>query len=107
MENIYKTTFWDYLIYIGAAMIIGWALLKSFGVISSPVWVEMLPYLGIGISIAGVGYRFGRMVEGIRNTDRKVNKLLEIDEKFRSVEHEHNLFMNGKLRMEHPKKRMF
>jgi len=111
MENIYKTTFWDYLIYIGAAMIIGWALLKILGVMQSPVWFEVLPYLGVGVAIIGIGYRlvgtgykFGQIMEGMRNTDRKVDRLLEIGERFKRVEHEHNLFMDDKLKMEHPKR---
>lgn len=46
-----ETEFWNTLIIVGAILIIGWALLKSFGVINSPPWVEMVPYFGIGVSI--------------------------------------------------------
>ncbi len=46
-----ETEFWNTLIIVGAILIIGWALLKSFGVINSPQWVEMVPYFGIGVSI--------------------------------------------------------
>ena len=106
MRSIYKTTFWDYLIYIGAGIILVWALLKSFGVIHSPIWVDMIPYIGIGASLVGVGYRFGKMVEGIRVTDRKVNRLLEVGERFGKLEHEHNLVRGGKLRMGHPGRRV-
>ncbi len=92
---------WDIIILIGAVLIIGWALLKAIGVISSPIWVDMIPYVGGGVSIIGGAYKLGKIKKGIENTEKKVDKLVEIEERFNKVESEHKLAMNGKLKIKH------
>jgi len=97
--------FWDYLAIGGALLIIIWALLKSFGIISSPLWVEMLPYIGGGISLFGVtcsiSYRIGRLNRDNEIVNDKLNKLLGVEERFNKLENEHKLVMNGKLNIKH------
>ena len=51
--------FWDILIIVGAILILGWALLKSLGIIGTPIWVDMIPYFGAGASIIGGAYKLG------------------------------------------------
>ena len=92
---------WDVLIILGATAIIAWAVLKALGVIHSPTWVEMVPYLGGGVSIIGGAYKLGKIKRGIEETERKVNKILVMEEKFGKLEHEHNLAIQGKLKVKH------
>ena len=93
--------FWDCLIIIGGLFILGWALLKSFGIIHSPIWVEMIPYFGGAMSIIGGAYKLGKIKRGIEETEQKVDKILKIEERFNKLEHEHNLAMCGKLNIGH------
>jgi len=93
--------FWQALIWLGAIIILSWALLKSFGIIHSPIWVEMVPYLGIGISILGVAYKFGKMANDVEYTRNKVNvfskDFLELREDFSKVKHNQMLCLSGEL----------
>ncbi len=81
---------WDYLIWIGLVMLLVWAFLKSLGIINSPVWVEMIPYFGIGVAGMGGAYKLGKIMEG-------VERLLRIEERFISVENTHKMCIEGKL----------
>jgi hypothetical protein len=89
--------FWDALILIGSALILGWALLKALGVLHSPTWVDMIPYFGVGASIVGGAYKLGKIKNSIEETHVKVDRLLKIEERFSRIEHEHNLMMQKKL----------
>lgn len=93
--------YWDLVILLGALVIVGWALLKAFGVIHSPVWVEMLPYFGGGASVIGVAYKLGKIKMGIEQTEEKVDQILTIENRFNKLETEHNLAMCGKLEIKH------
>ena len=100
-----KELFWDALVWIGILLILGWAFLKAIGVISSPVWVEVIPYFGGGVSIlgitCGVSYKLGKIMSEIKQTQEKVDRIVNIEERFSKLEHEHNLAMNGKLEVKH------
>jgi len=114
-ENIYKIkktdkimnkrgiSFWDAIIWIGIGILLGWALLKSLGIIHSPIWVETLPYFGIGISAIGGAYKLGKIKQGIENTEQKIDKIVNIEERFKKLENEHNLCMDGKLNIHNNK----
>ncbi|MFH0752835.1 MAG: hypothetical protein V1914_04555 [archaeon] len=54
---------WTALFWIGVLLLLGWALGKSLGLINSPVWVEMLPYFGVGFSLTAGGVKLGRALE--------------------------------------------
>lgn len=95
---------WDILIIVGALLIIIWALLKAFGIIKTPTWVEMMPYFGGAASIIGGAYKLGKIKKGIEQTDEKVDKILKIEERFSKVENEHNLALSGKLNIKHNKR---
>jgi hypothetical protein len=98
MDKKEKISVWDFLIWAGIILILGWALLKAFGVIHSPVWVDMIPYFGVGGSAVGGAYKLGKIMRGIENTNEKVDRLLEIEDRFKKLEVEHNLHMTGKVR---------
>jgi len=103
--------FWQALIWIGAIVILGWALLKSFGVISSPIWIQMLPYYGVGVTLLGVAYGFGKLMRDVEGTNKKVNQLSRdfngMREDFIKVKHNQVLCMNGKLSHSPFRKRVF
>jgi len=88
--------FWDYLIWIGLASILGWAFLKSIGVINTAVWVEMIPYYGVGSVGMGIVYKIGKIMKGIETTNEKVDRVLEIEKRFDKVEQTHQLCIEGK-----------
>ncbi len=97
----FKDKFWDAVIWISLLIIFVWVLLKSFGIIHSPVWIEMIPYYGVLGFLLGVIYKAGKIVQFIKEIKKKVdligNKLDNIEDRFIKVEHEHNLCMQGKL----------
>jgi len=66
---------WSLLIKWGAILILGWALGKSFGIIQSPIILEMIPYIGGGLGLLGVGIKLGRMFEKIENIEGSLNYL--------------------------------
>ncbi len=83
-------SFWDILIYLGLLIIIGWALLKSLGVINSPTWIDMIPYYGVGLAGLGGAYKIGKIMNGIE-------RLLHMEKRFNEVETTHKLCIEGKL----------
>ncbi len=93
----------DIVIYGGALGIILWAILKSIGVINTPTWIEMLPYLLGGASFLGVAYKFGEFKKeielNIKDLKVKVEHLIKIEERFSKLENEHNLCLQGKLNL--------
>lgn len=63
-----KLSIWELLGYAGILLILLWYILKGLGVIQSPVFVEMLPYLGA--ALAG-----GSIIQIVRDTKDRVVKL--------------------------------
>ena len=96
-----NSDFWDWLIIIGALVILVWALLKSFNIINTPTWIEMIPYFGGAASIIGGTYKLGKIKKGIEITEKKVDKIITIEERFNKIENEHSLAMSGKLKIKH------
>lgn len=89
------------LIILGALIIILWVILKSFGIINSPVWVEMVPYVGGVASMVGVAYQFGRVMHRIESIEEKLDRMIQMEQRFLKVEHEHNLAMTGQMKFKH------
>jgi hypothetical protein len=96
-----KLSFWDALLWVGAVLVLVWALLKALGWIHSPVWVEMVPFFGAGASLVGASYKLGKMAKGIEDTQQKVDQLVKIEDRFKLLEHEHNLCKDGKMHIPH------
>ena len=68
---------WDYLLWLGIILILGWALLKSLGIIGTPVWVQMIPIFGIVIVfIAGI-FKAGKMAQNIETMGGDIGGLKE------------------------------
>lgn len=98
---IKRVEWWDALAILGTVLILAWAFLKAIGVIHSPVWVEVIPYFGIGATFAGFIYKLGKIMEGIEGTKKTVDRLVNMESRFIRLEHEHSLAMMGKLNVQH------
>ncbi|HIE30841.1 MAG TPA: DUF1475 domain-containing protein [Methanosarcinales archaeon] len=53
----------DLLIWLGIAVVTLWAIGKTMGWISSPVWVDMMPIFGGIATIAGISIKVGRVLQ--------------------------------------------
>jgi len=51
--------------YVGALAIVAWAILKAAGIIHSPIWVEMIPFIGAGATLLGLVYKAGKVMQEI------------------------------------------
>lgn len=66
---------WTWLIIVGIAVIAFWAILKAFGLINTPVWVEMIPYwAGSGV-LAGFLVKLGRILQKVDTVCRDVDNM--------------------------------
>ena len=74
-QKEYKYNLADALIWIGIAVMIIWAIGKSFGWIHSPVWVDMLPVFGMAGAIAGIGMKVGMVLQQLKDVIAAVNKI--------------------------------
>lgn len=69
----------EILTWIGIAVIFLWALGKSIGWISSPVWVDMIPVYGAAVALSGISVSIGktlqkldRMIDDVERLERTV-----------------------------------
>ena len=97
MRKKSEFNFWDFLIWIGIILLLGWAFLKAIGIINTPVWVEMIPYFGIGTTAIGAAYKIGKIMMNLEIIGNKVDKILTFEEDFREVNHNQQLCLEGKL----------
>lgn len=96
-----RIAWWDWLTAIGLGLLLIWIILKAMGIIHSPMWVDMIPYLGIFVAITGAIYKLGRVMEVIEQTSKKVDRLLSLETRFNKLEAEHCLVMAGKMKAGH------
>jgi len=75
------------LFWAGIVTLVLWALGKSFGIIHSPNWVEMIPYFSIAVAISSASTKVGRTLEKIDNIDKRVDS---IDRRVSSLERRFN-----------------
>ncbi len=85
-----KYLFWEALFWVAIGTLFLWALGKSFGIINSPNWVEMLPYFSIGTAISAASIKIGRILEKIENIDKRLTNLtltvIEIGKDVREIQ---------------------
>lgn len=91
MQKKRGMSFWDILARVVLIGIAVWLLLKLFGVISSPVWIEYSPLFG-AIYLAGWGmHKLDRATEDIKDVkdDFKVMKddLREVHSEIERLKH--------------------
>ncbi len=63
------------MFWASIATLVLWALGKSFGIIHSPNWMEMVPYFTIAIAVSSASTKVGRTIERIDHMDKEVNSL--------------------------------
>lgn len=77
-----KFDFWTYGILGSGLLILIWALLKSFGIINTPVWIEMIPYYGIAFAVISAAYKIGDFSQWIKqNLKNHEKRLVKIENK--------------------------
>ncbi len=88
------------LIWIGAVVILLWALAKSFGWINSPAWIEMIPFFAGAGSVIGGAFKIGQMSKTLNNVDTKVGavktELDELNSSFLTVKHNQEECISGR-----------
>ncbi len=60
---------------VGIVIIILWALGKSLGWISSPVWVNMIPVFGGAAGLGAIGIGVGRVLQKVDRVIKDVDKI--------------------------------
>ncbi|MBU3924077.1 MAG: hypothetical protein KJ592_04115 [Nanoarchaeota archaeon] len=99
----------EVLMIIGALMILGWALLKGFGVINTLLLVQMIPYVGGAVSVFGGAVSVARMISKVDGIGRGVvrngknievigSKVDNIERDFVEVRNNQRVCLDGKLK---------
>lgn len=82
-EHKHTWDIYNIITWIGILMIFLWALGKSIGWISSPVWVNMIPAYGAAVAFAGISV-------GIGKTLQKLDRVITDVERLESVVADHS-----------------
>lgn len=80
----------EVIFYASLIAFLGWIVLKIAGIIHSPVWVEMIPYLSISFALGSGFTKIKNML------DRITTDLSELKKDYKKL---HNGFI--KLKTEH------
>ncbi len=75
ISNKIKAIVVDVSFWIGIAVLVLWALGKSFGMIHSPAWVEMIPYFSVAIAVSSASIKIGRILERIDYMGKDLSNL--------------------------------
>ena len=86
------------LMYVSAFIILIWALLKSFGVINTPAWIEMVPYYGVFVGVVAGAVVFGKLFEKVNSLDRKTTSYSRMKDDFISVRDKQGMCLSGELK---------
>ena len=70
----------DFIIYGSFLSVLIWALLKSFGVINTPVFVQQLPVITGTLGLLGFAYKIGRFVENVEQ------RFFHVEQRFQHIE---------------------
>ncbi len=72
-KDAWGVIFWIILV-LGLIILFAWVFLKAFGIISSPLWINVALYFGGALTILSIAYYIGKIKQSIDYTDRKVDK---------------------------------
>lgn len=77
--------------YISMTVVIGWVILKITGVIQSPLYQELIPFVGFIAALFSLGFSFGKPLGRIENkVDRIGTSLRRLGEDFREHVNKHH-----------------
>lgn len=75
--------FWDILAWIALGIIVIWLILKLFGVINTPLWLEYVPvYSAVYIS----GWAMSTLVRAVQDIGRINRNLSFLNGKFNEID---------------------
>ena len=86
------------LMYVSAFVILIWALLKSFGVINTPVWIEMVPYFSVFGGVVGGAVVFGKLFERVDRNCRILKGYEKMKDDFVLVRDKQKMCLSGELK---------
>lgn len=76
-EHTHNWNLAEILTWIGIAIMLLWALGKSIGWISSPVWVDMIPIYGAAAALSGISISIGKTLQKL---DRVITDVERIEQ---------------------------
>ena len=82
----------DIVFWLALFVLVVWIILKATGFINSPIIVEIIPYIS-GIFILGAAW------QQFRDMRKDIIYIKNVNRRFLKVEHEHNLVMEGKMKV--------
>jgi len=82
---------------IGALILGIWIILKIAGVINTPVWVQMIPYVTGFIFIIGAIAFFVNLISEVRYIGNTVRRIENMRDDFVEVKNTQRLCLDGKL----------
>lgn len=62
------------VVYFSIAVLVAWIILKILGVIRSPVWIEMIPYLSIAFGFGAGFTKIKNLLDEIFRTVKELAK---------------------------------
>ena len=74
---------WYALFWVGMSITLIWLILKSVGVIQTPVWIQMLPFISAVLGIMGIVKYILKYLVIIKVTDLRLGR---VEERLTSVE---------------------
>lgn len=77
VEHKHNWNIAEILTWIGIAIMLLWALGKSIGWISSPVWVDMIPIYGAAAALSGISISIGKTLQKL---DRVITDVERIEQ---------------------------
>ena len=70
-----KLDVWDYILWLSVILFLGWAFLKSIGIINTPNWVLMIPYFAAGLALLGFVFKAGKISQSIETMGEDIKDL--------------------------------
>lgn len=78
----------EIITWIGIGIMLLWAIGKSFGWISSPVWVDMIPVYGAAAALSGISVSIGKTLQKL---DRVISDVERLERTV--IEHGERIYM--------------
>lgn len=70
------TGFWDIVFYVALVVFLGWAILKTLGMIGTPEWLAIgVPALSGGIAIGSFYQKFKQLEKNLDDVCKKTNQI--------------------------------
>lgn len=80
----------DYILYLSLLVLAIWVIGKLFGIIQSPVWVEMFPYAAALMAAGAFLEMVRRMTKDVKEVSQKVSnidaRVIRMEAKMEGVE---------------------